>query len=145
MEAQNLRTTEEHTTSQDKLQECAMTQEIWTGSLWRLKGKPQTAKWLGWSAPRASHQRRHLNGGASYDTHRPTTSANKQPRTRPRRPWEKLEPEPKGPRRDKTGRNDATKKKKQDQGVNNRQKERGHAGLKAETGRGPGGVSSLSE
>ena len=40
MEAQNLRTTEEHTTSKDKLQVCAMSQGRRTGSLCRLKGKP---------------------------------------------------------------------------------------------------------
>ena len=82
--------------------------------------KPQTAKGQA-GALRTSHQRRHLNGGAGQGTHRPAYSANRQPRTRQRRPREKLEPEP---RRDKTGRNDTTKKG-QDVDVSSRQKERG--------------------
>ena len=129
MEAQNLRTAEGLTTSQEKLQGCDEPGE--TDWVVLAAHKPQTAKGLGWGALRASHQRRLLHGGARWGTHSQATSANKQPRTRPRRPWEKLEPEPKGARRDKTGRND-TRKKGQDQGVNSRQKERGSPGLKAE-------------
>ena len=132
MKAQNLRTTEEHTTSQDKPQVCAMSQERRTGSFWRLRGKPPNGERPSWCALRASHQRSHLNGEAGQGTHRPATSVNKQPRTRPRRPREKLEPEPKGPRRDKTGRNDTTKKGHDQGGASSWQKERGPAGAKTE-------------
>ena len=88
-----------------------MSQGRRTGSFWRLRGKHPNGERPSWGALRASHQRRHLNGMAGQGTHRPAYSANKQPRTRPRRQQEKLELEPKGPRRDKTGRNDATKKR----------------------------------
>ena len=129
MEAQNLRTTEEHTTSQEKLQGCDEPGK--TDWVVLASQKPQTAKGLGWGALRASHQAPPPGRSTLGRTHKPAKSANKQPRTRPRRPREKLEPELKVPRRDKTGRND-TRKKGQDQGVSSCwQKERGPAGAKA--------------
>ena len=154
MEAQNLRTTEGHTSSQDKLQVCAMSRGRRTGSFWHLSGKPPNGERPSWGVLRASHQRRHLNGGAGQGTHRPAYSANKQPRTRPRRPREKLEPEPKGPRRDKTGRNDTTKKKARpgrQQQAERKRTTRLEGGGQGEDWTSPvhtsdvGGLSSLSE
>ena len=130
MEAQNLRTAEEHTTSQDNLQECAMSQERRTGSLWRLKRKPQTAQGLGFGALKASHQRSILHGGASYGTHMPNHQ-RKQPTRNQTEATAETSSKPKGPRRDKTSRNDTTKKNSRP-GQSSRQKERGPAGLKAE-------------
>ena len=124
MKAQNPRTAE------DEPREAAGVCDEAGETDWVTQRTLQTAKGQGWSALRASHQRRHLNGGASYDTHRPTTSANKQPRTRPRRPRREARAGTKGSRWDKTDRND-TRKNGQHVGVS-RQKERGPAGLKAE-------------
>ena len=60
MDAQNLQTSEEHTTSQDKLQECAMSKGRRTGTFLRLRSKPQTVKRRGWTALRTSHQREQV-------------------------------------------------------------------------------------